>query len=49
MDSQSSVADFICDENCHKSYVLEVHPCSESAMKEYGFPSCLEFGEKEEV
>lgn len=49
MDSQSSVADFRCDENYHKRYVLEVHSCSDAAMKEYGFPSYLEFREKEEV
>lgn len=49
MDCQSSVDDFICDENCHKRCVSEVHPCRDVAMKQYGFPSYLEFREKEEV
>ena len=49
MDSQSSVAGFIRDENYHKSCVLAVLTCSDAAIKECGFPSCLEFREKEEV
>lgn len=32
MNSQSSVADFMCDENYHKRYILEVNPCSDAAM-----------------
>lgn len=49
MDSQSSVAGFICDENYHQRCVLEVLTCSDAAIIECGFSSCLEFREKKEV
>lgn len=49
MDSQSTVAGFICDENYHKRCVLEVLTCGDVAIKECGFPSCLECRKKEEV
>lgn len=49
MDSQSSMAGFICDENYHKKFVVEVLTCSDAAIKECGFPSCLECREKDEV